>query len=67
MNVCVSLPDDTKSELEADVKIDFSFSGNSGLVMLSKVLALWVRLYWVLTVRNLKAHIQENVGKILGL
>lgn len=29
MNLCISLPEDTKRELEADIKIDFSFSENS--------------------------------------
>lgn len=35
--------------------------------MLSKVLALWVRLYWVLTAHNVKVHIQDNMGKIPAL
>lgn len=29
MNLCISLPEDINRELEADIKIDFSFSENS--------------------------------------
>ena len=67
-NLSISLPVDTKGKLEADMQSDFSLLGTQWAgFMLSKVLALWDRLYPVLTVPNLKAHIQENVGKILGL
>ena len=67
-NLSISLPVDTKGKLEADMQRDFSLLGTQWAgFMLSKVLALWGRLYPVLTVPNLKAHIQENLGKILGL
>lgn len=47
------------------MKIDFYFSGNPVGWSL-KASALWVRLCCVETAPNLKVHIQENVGEILG-
>ena len=67
-NLSISLPAERKGELEADMQIDFSLPWNSvGWFYVIKSSGTVGRLYPVLTGPNLKAHIQENVGEILGL
>lgn len=67
-NLSISLPVDTKGKLEADMQRDFSLPWNSvGWFYVIKSSGTVGRLYPVLTGPNLKAHIQENVGEILGL